>query len=242
MSKLDKTTKSSSNGMLKRDVGIAVKALQTVSVQFEVFEDALANAGEAIAKEKQLKDMMQGQQREIEELKRQNREAKAKYEAEINSLTDNNLALGRRFEARLERLKVEHELYIKQKQQQEIEERQKWKVCVETEKKETRSWKERFEQIQRDRETHIRLTTVSSQKEVSEMQQKLKMAETETANLRKQNEKLKSEIKEFDAMLKGRDTEYQRLNQKIARLEAFPLDLTVSGSVNMQLIQDKPLS
>jgi hypothetical protein len=103
----------------------------------------------------------------------------------------------------------------------------KWKQRADFEKAETHRLKEVESHGRREIENQLRKGKESWQRKEEQFHTSLLQSDSQIIELSNKTKVLNQELIDHETMLRGRDTEIQRLGGRLAALEAFPpLDVT----------------
>lgn len=214
MSKSEKPNKGDNTAYLKRELSQASKLLQNLKDGLDQIEEALVDSNATRARMSKL-------QEELADLRKRLSEAEEEQDNRRQSFTTSTHELTKGFDTQLKEMAADYESKLKERQQWELDQQKKWQ-------QEINSYKIRIDRLSQ-KETTARSELEAKLKEAEnscrnkedELSTKLKGKEGRITELSNENQKLKEDLKEHRDMLKGRETERARLENRLRVIEAF---------------------
>jgi chromosome segregation ATPase len=222
MSKADKPVKPSATSQLKKDLIQAGKVIQSLTNSLEKLEIGFSDAETALINERSLKEELSSAQRDLTNLRKEQKEVQNEHRVEIANFADATLKLMREYEGRSARLGLEYESKLKDFQKDKEGMESKLKQQVNLEKAETRRLKEIESRGRYEIQSQLQKEKENWQKKEEQFNTSLQQCDRRIAELLEKNKALNKELSDHETMLKGSDTEKQRLGSRLAALEAFP--------------------
>ena len=207
---------------MKKELNQAGKVIQSLTVSLEKLENNISDAETALINERSLKEDLSLAQKNTAEAWEVQKKAQRELESERTLFADATLKLTREYGERLTELQVLYESKLKESKRNEESREFKWKQKVEHEKAETYRLKEAESHGRSASEAHIRKERETWQKKDEQLRTGLRQRDIQISELTDRNKALIGELSDQDDMLKGRVKEMQKLESKLASLEAFP--------------------
>jgi chromosome segregation ATPase len=222
MSKIDRPVKQSTSSQLKKDLNQAGKVIQSLANSLEKLESGLSDTETALIRENLLKGELSLAQEEIKKLREAHHKVQKERQEDIASFADMNLKLTGEYQGRLAKLRSDYESKLKECQRREESIELKWKEKVDSEKAETYRLREVESHGRHEIESQLGKAKETWQKREEQFHTNLRKHECQIAELSNKNKALIQELSEHETMLRGRDTEMQRVGGRLSALEAFP--------------------
>jgi DNA repair exonuclease SbcCD ATPase subunit len=222
MSKVDKPVKQSTSSQLKKELNQASKVIQNLANSLERLESNLSDAETSLIRERLLKEELSSTKEEIKALQEAQYKVQKERQEEIALFADVNLKLTGEFQERLTKSQLQYESRLKDCQRREELVEAKWKHNVDFEKAETSRLRELESRDRQEIKSQLQKAKEVWQKKEEQFNTNLRQRERQIAELSDKNKALIQELSEHETMLKGRDTEMQRLGGRLSALEAFP--------------------
>jgi chromosome segregation ATPase len=222
MSKSEKPAKTSTSSQLKKDINQAGKACQVLADSIEKHANTLSEAETALAKDRSLRDEILSLRGKITALQEENEKIANARREEIASWANVSLKLTEEYKERLRENESAYESKLKDRQKHEDDKEIKWKQMVESERAETRRWKQAESHGKQQIANELQKAEESWQKKEEQLQTTLQQCEDQIAELSERNKSLARRLTDHQTILRGRDTEMQMLEGRLAALEAFP--------------------
>ena len=223
MSKPEKPAKASTFSQWKKDLSQAGNVLQSLTNSIEKFESSFDDAETATTNERSLKDELSLIQRQRTELRDANQKLQNERQQDLASFADHNLKLAEQYNTRSTELKLEYESKLKEYQRREEVMESQWKQQLNLERAQTQRLKQAESYGISEIERQLRKAKEDWRKVEEQLQNELRQRKDQNIKLSNKNETLEQELNDHETMLKGRDTQIQRLGGRLAALEAFPL-------------------
>jgi chromosome segregation ATPase len=221
--KPDKPVKTSTTSQLKKELNQAGKVFQNLTNSLEKLENSLSEAETALTSDRSLREEILSLQGKITALREENQKIANERQKEIASWADVNLKLTGEYEERSGKIESEYQLKLRDFQKREKDKELKWKQEIDSEKAEIQRLKQAESHGRQGIESQLRKAKDGWQKKEEELQTILQQRKDRIAELLKTNKDLAQELTDHETILRGRETEMQRLGARLAALEAFPL-------------------
>ena len=226
MSKIEKPAKANTALQLKKDLDQAGKVLQTVTNSLEKIESVLTNAEAAIASERALKEELSSLRSETTTLREAHKNVQNERQKDFASFTDMTLKLAQEYDTRVTQFALNHESKIREYRKHGEAAESNWKEKLDRERGETLRLKDVESKGRRELERQLKRMTEDWQKMEEQFKSNLQHRNSQLVELGNKNKSLLQELTENETILKGRNTDIQKLTGKLAALEAFtPQDI-----------------
>ena len=222
MSKPEKPAKASTTLQLRKDLSHAGKVFQNLTNSIEKIESSFDDAETARTNDRSLKEEILLIQRESTRLRDAHQKVQNERQQDMASFADHNLKLAEEYNTRLTRVELEYESKIKEHQRHGEVTESKWKQQVTLERAETQRLKQAESIGIKEIESQLRKAREDWKKKEEHLQNELQQCEGQIIKLLNKTDALGRELNEHETMLRGRNTEIQRLGGRLAALEAFP--------------------
>lgn len=222
MSRPENPVKASAPSQLKKDLNQAGKVLQSLTGSLERIESSFTEAETALINERSLKKDLSLVQRENKAIQEAYQKVQNDQQQEKASFANAILELTEQYKIRVDRLKLDCDLKVREYQTRKEESESQWKQQVDSEKAETQRLKGMESHFRREFESQLRKAKEGWQKREEQLQNDLKQRDAQILDLSNKNTTSIQELSDLETMLRGREKEKERLGSRLAALEAFP--------------------